>query len=501
MRYYFIAFCSGAAVLVLETVGARLLAPYLGSAYFVWVNIIGVILGALAVGYALGGRLADRRPDALPAVFLLSAVSTALITVERRLLPAIGLALDLRLGSLAASLLLFAPACVLLGMVSPMLVKLATHDLAKLGRSAGALYAVSTAGSIAATFFTGFVLLPHVGMNWIIGLLVAGLVILAAASAAPGARSRGAVVALGLVPLGGVGAEAALYTRPARLVHEEESQYYNIRVVELPNRDGKIQRTLLLDGSPNSATIVGAPAGDLASRVAFHYIDVSTRLIDALKPGPVRMLTIGGGGYTVPEYVKRRGAEADVTVVEIDPAVTRAAQRFFIDPTTPPIRTVEGDGRAFLNTTQGGFNLIYTDAYNGAFGVPAHLCTREAFARLRAALADDGVVLINVDSAIEGPKGRFFRAFWKTFVTSFPHPAMLAMFPKTPRRPQNILMLAAKDDRTFDDPSMAPFEEYRYRRPVDAGDVPLLTDDFAPTDALFRDVALSTFPALRMYWP
>ena len=383
-------------------------------------NIIGVILGALATGYALGGYVADKNPRALPAVFLLAALSTALITVERRLLPAIGLALDLRLGSLAASMLLFAPACVLLGMVSPMLVKLATQDLAKLGRSAGALYAVSTAGSIAATFFTGFVLLPHVGMHTIIGVLVAGLVILAAAASA-GGRPRLIVLALGLVPLAGVGAEAALYKPPARLVHEEDSQYYNIRVVDLATPGGKTQRTLLLDGSPNSAIIVGVPASDPADRIAFPYIEVSTKIIDALEPGAVRMLTIGGGGYTVPAYVKRRGPEADVTVVEIDPAVTRTAERFFIDPSTPPIRTVEGDGRAFLNTTQGGFNLVYTDAYNGAFGVPAHLCTREAFARLRAALTGDGVVLINVDSAVEGPKSRFFRAFYRTFVTSFPH--------------------------------------------------------------------------------
>jgi hypothetical protein len=70
-NYYIIVFFSGTVVLVIETIGVRILAPYLGAAYVVWVNIIGVILAALAAGYWVGGLAADRTRKLLPPIFFL----------------------------------------------------------------------------------------------------------------------------------------------------------------------------------------------------------------------------------------------------------------------------------------------------------------------------------------------------------------------------------------------------------------------------------------------
>ncbi len=147
LRYHLLAFLSGAIVLVLEIMGTRLFAPYLGTAFFVWVNVIGVILAALSLGYWLGGVFADRNQKMLPLIFLGGAGTVALMLLWRIFLTHFG-ALGIRLGSLLAALLLFAPPSLILGMVSPYLIKLAAYDLAHLGQTSGRIYAASTLGSI-----------------------------------------------------------------------------------------------------------------------------------------------------------------------------------------------------------------------------------------------------------------------------------------------------------------------------------------------------------------
>jgi len=161
IRYYIIAFLSGTAVLVIETIGVRILAPYLGAAYVVWVNIIGVILAALAAGYWVGGIVADRTKKLLAPLFFFAAIAVSLIPFARHILPMLGERFGIRVGSLIGSLLLFAPASMILGMVTPYLVKLATEDPDRVGESSGTIFAASTIGSIVATFVTGFLLIPH----------------------------------------------------------------------------------------------------------------------------------------------------------------------------------------------------------------------------------------------------------------------------------------------------------------------------------------------------
>ena len=57
-----VVFVCGAVVMILELVGSRILAPYLGNSLFVWTSLIGVILGSLSFGYWWGGKLADQNP-------------------------------------------------------------------------------------------------------------------------------------------------------------------------------------------------------------------------------------------------------------------------------------------------------------------------------------------------------------------------------------------------------------------------------------------------------
>src|SRR5687767_9475679 len=160
-------FVCGAVVMIYEIIGSRIVAPFIGTSTYVWTSLIGVILAALSLGYWIGGRVADRRADAkvLAGVIFLAGglVSVTVLVGEVVLTGVAAMPVGLEIRSLLASLLLFAPAGVALGFVTPYAVKLKMSSLEESGRTVGRLYALSTIGSIAGTFLAGFFLVPFVG--------------------------------------------------------------------------------------------------------------------------------------------------------------------------------------------------------------------------------------------------------------------------------------------------------------------------------------------------
>jgi len=180
---YALVFCTGAASLATEIGASRLLAPYYGSSTIVWANVIGLVLASLAVGYWVGGKLADRNPSPrlLGQIVVLAAVLIAIIPFGA------GPFLDVSvkgldqvsagaaIGSFFAVLALFAPALILLGMVAPFAIRLAIEDVRDAGSVAGRLYALSTVGSLLGTFLAALVLIPSIGTRRT--LLLAALVV------------------------------------------------------------------------------------------------------------------------------------------------------------------------------------------------------------------------------------------------------------------------------------------------------------------------------------
>jgi hypothetical protein len=166
-RYELIAVLNGAIIMVLEIVGARIIAPHFGSSVYVWTAVIGVILGVLSAGYWYGGRLADRHASdrGLSLILGLAALVllVSLLTRELSLGLAETLGGDIRLQALVAALLIFAPANFLMGTVSPYLAKLRITELSTAGSSVGGLYAAGTAGSIVGTFAAGYWLISVMG--------------------------------------------------------------------------------------------------------------------------------------------------------------------------------------------------------------------------------------------------------------------------------------------------------------------------------------------------
>src|SRR5687768_10901790 len=229
-------FVCGALVMVYEIIGSRIVAPYIGTSTYIWTSLIGVILAALSLGYWLGGRMADKRPDVkvlAAAIFIAGGLVSVTVLINEAVLSAIHAAcgpLDLK--SVVAAALLFAPASVLLGFVTPYAVKLRTRSLADSGKTVGRLYALSTVGSIAGTFAAGFFLIPFVGSTRTLYLIAASLFAVSLLLA-PLAFTRTNLTILTIFIFGVTGTEITTwYLRTAHNLVDLDTEYSRVQIYE-----------------------------------------------------------------------------------------------------------------------------------------------------------------------------------------------------------------------------------------------------------------------------
>lgn len=387
------AFVCGAVVMVIELIGSRVIGPPFGVSLFVWTSLITVTLVSLALGYWIGGRIADVRENAetLFLIILASGVYLLFVPAVKGAVMESALALGLRLGSLASSAALFGPPLFLLGMVTPYVVKLYVAQASpSLGRTVGWLYAVSTAGSFVGTLGTGFLLIPILGVNKIIYLSALTLICLTAGHFLVFRRKYAYLLLLAapLVPALAQGKPPVL-VRPdgtkVEVIHHEDSPYGQIKVVDYSYGDVRL-REFLLDNIIHGAIDVksGLPI--------YEYFYNAEMLAKRYNPSAKKALVIGLGAGLIPtDFKNHYGIDAEV--VEIDPAVVDAASRFFnFDKNAHKIH-VE-DGRYFLKTAKGPYDIVIMDAFSGDT-VPGHLMSVEAFGYVKRILAPGGVVILN----------------------------------------------------------------------------------------------------------
>jgi spermidine synthase len=420
----------GACVLALEILGTRLLGPAFGVGLYLWSALIGVTLAALAVGYALGGRWADRGPT-LPrfgVLFVAAGTWSMLIPWLRGPVLAATDGLGLRAAVLVSGTVLFFPPLVLMGMVSPYAIRLRAGSLQEVGRTAGNLYALSTCASVAAAIATGFWLIPALGVSRLVFLAGALLVVTGAVGVVLGRRPRALPAALlaGLVVMAAAaGAAPREQADPARgLVAVAQSAYGEIRVV-----DYRDQRAMLIDGAPHSVVdlATGAPA--------FPYVDV-LEIAKRFHDGPGEMLLVGLGAGTVAKVFGRDGWR--VRSVEIDPVVTRLAREHFgFSDADGPV--FHEDGRRFLVDHPETYDLVVMDAF-GSSAVPFHLVTTEAFALVKSRLREGGLLAMNIEAV--GWDDIFARSLAVTVGTQFAHVKVLPIV-EPPSELGNLIVLAS----------------------------------------------------------
>ena len=482
-------FVCGAVVMVFELVGSRVLGPYFGTSIFVWTSLIGIILGSLSLGYYIGGKVADRKPSLgqLSMIIFLSAVSIGLtILVKAPLLEILDQGIStIKTGSVAASLILFLPTSVLLGMVSPYAAKLKIKDLVSSGSRVGNLYALSTAGSIAGTFLSGFYLIPHFGTNRL--LLILSMILLAVSLLlSPKQLIKTKMAALLILLLGLLGVNGLELAAMKDGFVDVDTAYNRIWISDQHDRGlNKKVRSLAINRAVSSAMLLDSD--ELVYEYTKYY-----RLARHFNPTLQKALMIGGAGYSYPKDFLKKYADATLDVVEIDPAVTELAKRYFNLKADPRLAIFHEDGRVFLNRATKKYDAILGDAFTSQLSLPYQLTTREAVQKKYDALNEDGVVIVNIISSIEGEKGQFLRAEYKTFKSVFPQVYLFPVAsPDNGSVLQNIILIALKSTKepTFesDDPELNGYLGHLWTQRID-DDMPILTDDFAPVDHYIRNL-------------
>jgi len=520
-----IVFVCGAALMALELVAARMLAPALGNSIFVWGSVISIVMIALSIGYWAGGQLADKR-DASRILSPLIA-GAGVLTVLAPLVAAATLPrvtnMDPRLGSLVASALIFFLPAFLLATVSPLSVRLAaSRGLDHIGRSAGGLYAISTGGSVVGTLATAFWLIPMLSLEPLV--IATGFVLFACALAAlalprlygpgvavadgPGAaRSRGrlgrsaltlslalvtAGVTIGVWALVDVAPVSAVNSSGERVLYRYDSQYHRIAVTEADN-----VRHLRFDASNQSAIDL---ADGYKSVIAYpNYMDLAL----AEKPDARRVLVLGLGAGAITKRWWRDYPGVTIDSVEIDPAVIDVSRRFFGLPEDARLRVFNEDARRFVQNSTDTYDIVIVDCYY-ADSLPFHLTTQEFLGEVKKRMAPDGVLAYNVIGSVEGDGSKLFRSMYRTVSTRWDH---LQVFPigigdnGLAEQRRNVIVLATDSDvgqkelvRRIESnvdgrvklAGFAGFARDLYTGVVPLADVPLLTDAYAPTDSLIK---------------
>lgn len=412
---------ASAAVLVLEVLSTRLVAPYVGLTLETYTAAIGVALAAISVGAWLGGRVSDAVD---PRRFLGPVLATAgvLVFAVRPLVSLVGP--QVQGGGPTAVLLLtlvaVAAPVVVLSVVPPAVVKLQLHALETTGTVVGRLSALGTLGALAGTFLTGFVLISALPTSRVLLVLGAVLVVVGVALTLllrvrmpRGSESKGLAL-----QLSGVSVLAATALLASSSPCEYESAYFCARVEEDPGREGG--RTLYLDTLRHAYIDLDDP-----TYLEFSYAQRMADVLATAAPAgePLRVLHLGGGGFTLSRYVAATRPGSVNRVLELDPVVLRIARRELGLVTGPALSVRIGDARTSVSDEpDGAYDVVVGDAF-GSLSVPWHLTTREFLQDLRRTLTPSGVYVLNV---IDYPPLGFARAEVETLRSVFRHVGVLA---------------------------------------------------------------------------
>ncbi len=434
-----------------ELVGIRLLTTRFGASTYVWGSVLGTVMAALAGGYLVGGRLADRwpRPVAVHGCLLAGALSLLPVLFVGPPLLAYCERFGAVVGPLAAAVALFAVPLVALGAASPFAVRLLAHE-ETVGTVTGRVFAVATGGSLCGTFLTAFWLTPWLGSRTTLRVWIAALLVSAVVGLATVRRRRVALLGLGLLLLAPDPAPG-----PDVLVRGESA--YNVVVVE---EHAGVRRLLLNDERFGIHSV--RPADGPLTGLYF----------DAFHLGPVLasgtdILVLGMAGGTTIAGHRRLFPGARITAVELDPLVVDVARRYFDVAAGPHLTIHVADARAFLAQSTQRFDVIEADLFAGGVYPPFHTLTQEFFALASARLRPGGLVAVNV-LALGGDDG-VVGVVAATMATAFP-----AVF-ELPLRNQRILFGLRE-----------PVDVAGLRRRLDAADVPELGDVIRAARARLR---------------
>lgn len=394
-------FVGGLVSIGAEICATNLIAPYFGESTFIWATVIGLTLTFLAVGYHLGGKIADRHPH-LTLLYLTGAVAAIAVgllpyaaqpILSRSLTAFADYNVGAFYGALVGILFLLAIPITLLGFVSPFAVRLTIDAVDNSGGIAGSIYALGTIGSIAGSFLPVLLLVPWIGTKRTF-LVLSLLLLVPSLVGLISRRSWRSAIAATVLTIGMVVANSYVSNQPIRasqrgeIIYETESSDNYIQVTQ----DGT--QTLLWLNDGHAIHSIYDPAS-LLTGGPWDYFMIGPLFVE--QPQPITIgnaLIIGLGGGTTAKQLTVGYGPIPIDGVEIDPEIVRVGRDYF-DMNEPNLHVIVQDGRYVLRTTETQYDLIAVDAYEQPY-IPFQLTTREFFSEVSTALTPTGTAVMNV---------------------------------------------------------------------------------------------------------
>lgn len=461
---YTTVFFVGATVLLMEILGTRVISPFYGATVFVWTSLIAVTLGALAFGYMVGGKVADRRPD--PTLFFsLVAIAGLLyflpVKIDQWALPVTD-PLGLRWGPLVSALLLFSPPLMLLGMITPFAIRILIKNVEASGQTAGRVFALATVGSIIGSLVTGFYILEALSLTQSFSFAGFLLVSLGAAGVvfSSGKKKLDPIIILVALALLIQQLPAHLYedTYTLKIHRHEQSFYADLKVMEIG-----VFKCLAMNGSLQSCMNLRE------GRPTFTFIAETERITRERKPKTMLLLGLGTGNvlHNLPH-------DLEVDVVELDPRLVPISREYFGLQEDQYSRLIIDDARHFLETNKKQYDLVLIDTFLGS-NLPLHMFTQEAMETWRTAVGSGGLLLVNMEGKL-GDEDVQIQTIMKTLKSVFPTTRLTTT---EPDRFTSVLIHASSDPGYVFSPG-GQFVE----RPIDTSNAYVMTDDHNRLEAI-----------------
>ena len=475
-------FLSGALTMMLELIAARVLSPYVGSSNLIWTTIIGIMLISMSIGYWFGGKMADKNKEndikILSNYLLISAIATSIIPILEVVV------IDV-LSQLSSNLIFVAIICAtvtfgipsfLLATVSPIAVKIKNNSMDHIGATSGKISSLSTIGSIFGTFFAGFILIPNLGVrNIILGCSIL-LWILSAYLFNKKDRKYyilmiiELLIIIGLNILGGY----LFQLRNPEITRDVDSEYSRIWVTNL-NVGENTYKTLQVDTGLES--YINQETGEMGATYLYYY-----DLFEYYDKEAKDALMIGGAAYTYPMHYLKKYENKTIDVVEIDETMTQIAEEEFgLDKNNPNLGLITQDGRSYLNYNEKKYDTVFIDAFKG-LNAPFELTTYEAMQKVYDSLNENGTVITNIISSLEGEDTDFIKYEYSTYKAIFDDVKVFKVNPnRANNEEQNLILVGIKGNGNINTDKEEEYKELLSNEVNDfTSDKPIVTDDYAP---------------------
>ena len=475
-----IVFICGAMTMILELVAARVLSPYVGSSNLIWTSIIGIMLICMSLGYWIGGKLADKEQNIkdLSQFIWITAITISLIPILETIIVN-GLATiwsdQLIAVAIISSTFLFGIPSFMLATVSPICVKLKNNEQMQVGTVSGKISSISTIGSIFGTFFAGFVLIPQIGVsNIILGSSI--LLSILAISVYPNKTVKSIIYVIitivAIIVFTFFGKYLFKNAHPD-IIKDLDTEYSRIWVKNLTVGENTNYKTLQVDTGLES--YINEQTGEMGAKYLTYY-----DLFSYYNKNAKNTLMIGGAAYTYPKHYFKKYEDNNIDVVEIDPEMTKIAQEEFdLNIKDPRLNIYHQDGRSYLNYSDKTYDTILIDAFKG-LNAPFELTTYEAMSKVKERLNDNGVVITNIISALEGEKAKFIEYEYATYRAVFDDVKLYRVRPNVNKEDtQNLILVGIKGDLEIN--NREDYEELLNTEVLNyTSNKKIVTDDFAP---------------------